>query len=229
MNVLFVIFTLFIITACGKHNVFQDPTLLPYTKAFVSEGQSRGHGASLSDVSIKYGSLKPGVIGVCITEYQWDFFKFKKVPFRKTVKVDSTWWKTASSESKEQLMSHELGHCSLDQDHRESYFSLRGSRSMIYKSIMNPSHITPNTYSDYKEYYYDELFNPRVNPVQTFAAYYNETLEPFNFASTLASSSREEDYIASFNENNHQETHGGDCHIKIMAGEEDPTDDIQDN
>lgn len=168
MKALILISTLFLVTSCGKHNVFQDPTLLPYTKAFVSEGQSRGHGASFSDVSIKYGSLRPGVIGVCITEYQWDILKFKKVPFKKTVKVDATWWQTASSESREQLMSHELGHCALDQDHRTELLVVRDSnlfylgRGSIAKSLMHTGSLPPDMFFRYKEYYYDELFNPNV-------------------------------------------------------------------
>lgn len=64
------------------------------------------------------------------------------------------------------------------------------------------------------------------NPMQSFAAHYddpNKTLEMF--ASTLASSNSGEDYVTSLNDNSH-ENHGGDCNIKIMAGEEDPTEEI---
>ena len=219
MKAIFIL-SFIILTSCGQHRVTQDPTLVPYTQKFMSEGRERGVRTSISDVSIKYGNLKPGIIGVCTTEYTWDFFKFKKVPFKKTVKVDANWWSTASEESKEQLMSHELGHCSLDQDHRESYFRLSRGSQMIYKSIMNPSHINPTVYSDYQEYYYDELFNPKTNPVQTFAAYYDEELVPFTFSSTYASGL--EETLAE----NHEHEAGSDCHVKIMAGEEDPSERV---
>ena len=64
-------------------------------------------------------------------------------------------WNVLTDSNKEILMFHELGHCLLNQQHRNQTIFMDGLT--IPKSIMN-AYLLGNYYEGYKQYYLEELF-----------------------------------------------------------------------
>lgn len=90
-----------------------------------------------------------GTLGVCTT-----------TSTRREVTINKAYWEawaaSGKKESMEQLMFHELGHCTLSRGH----FDTRTND--IAQSIMNAYHVNKVYYLANYNYYIDELFNPSL-------------------------------------------------------------------
>ena len=74
------------------------------------------------------------------------------------VTIDTDFWRRSSENFKELIIFHELGHCSLDRDHREGQLE-NGSCISIMRSGLEPCR---DAYNDFtKDFYLQELFRPR--------------------------------------------------------------------
>lgn len=119
------------------------PALLPYVQLFLDEAKKRE-----IDVEVDYfigfnDSFPDHVYGKCI-----------QLSDKTTIEINLDKWDDLSELSKEQLMLHELGHCSLNREHDSSMLS-----SNVPKSIMHPFIMNDQMYANYKDYYLRELFS----------------------------------------------------------------------
>jgi hypothetical protein len=93
------------------------------------------------NLPIDFGSLPPPVIGRC---YYSDIYR--------EIELDKDIWPGLDYLQREQLIFHELGHCTLDIDHDNT--SLEGGcpASIMYYKLMPQI-----CYKKYREYYIEEL------------------------------------------------------------------------
>lgn len=90
----------------------------------------------------------PDIVGLC----QW-FSNATPI-----VTIDSNYWSTASEDWRQELVSHELGHCILGRVHRYDFLSNGAPASIMYPNLFNPWYIDQNP-----GYYYNELVENRGN------------------------------------------------------------------
>lgn len=109
-----------------------------------------------------YGSLVRNVLGEFrdlddpeVAGYCWSFANGDR-----KIEADSAWWATASPLAREALVFHELGHCVLGREHRDSQVQREGL--VIPVSLMSPYILDEFIYSRFYSYYIQELFD-RVN------------------------------------------------------------------
>jgi hypothetical protein len=74
----------------------------------------------------------------------------------KTITIDPDFWANASSDQREQLVFHELGHCALVLRHNIVVDSNRCLLSIIYPYAFGNS----DCYKLNKDYYFSQLMNP---------------------------------------------------------------------
>lgn len=145
--VIVLVLELILIQSCHKevqHNIpieFES-----YVNNFFYEAEIRKMDLRLQDVSlsIEYAQLPNDRAGQCRSS-------------KHLIEIKKKSWTRFTTEQKEHLIAHELGHCLLDRNHRNE---LSISNEDI--SIMQGEKIGSfNLFSKkWKKYYYDELFNP---------------------------------------------------------------------
>ncbi len=147
----FIIFLLIMLsTSCQKEQVvLVDTTIQPYFDLFEKEGEARGRTIDLSAEGIQgiLTTLEEGnVQGQCAVNNTTGI---------KTIRVDQTFWNTASNLEKEFLIFHELGHCYLDRRHLDETDSRGNCNSMMYTG----NNVCKMRYtSSTRSTYLDELF-----------------------------------------------------------------------
>jgi len=131
-----------------------DPTFEPFVQEFIREGAKRGHDIDFSDTGLK----------VEFTDVGDNSFSGRCYLGRHHIQIDKGFWTSFSERFRSFLLFHELGHCELDQLHRNELFD-----NGVWKSIMRGDPLTgiqpriPTAYFGFrKEYYIDELFNPET-------------------------------------------------------------------
>lgn len=139
----------------GTNNVYEvDPVFEPYVQEFIEEGAKRGQTIDFSDTGlrIEFSDLALEVAaGFCyVGEHH--------------IVINKENWLLYSERFRSFLLFHELGHCELDQRHRNEQFD-----NGVWKSIMRGDPFTgitnrfPTPYYGFrKDYYLDELFNPNT-------------------------------------------------------------------
>jgi len=73
------------------------------------------------------------------------------------IQVLDSYWSTIDDPTKEALVLHELGHCSLLRSHY--YVMLPSDNGPMPASIMNPAVVSPVFYTPNRIYYWKELFS----------------------------------------------------------------------
>lgn len=131
-----------------------DPVFEPYVQEFIQEGAKRGQDIDFSDTGLKVefsDQALEDAAGFCYLN-------------RHHIVIDKSRWFSFSESFRSYLLFHELGHCELDQLHRNDKFE-----NNIWKSIMRGSpfsglerRIPVPYYGFRKEYYIDELFDPSI-------------------------------------------------------------------
>lgn len=142
-------------TDIGTNNVYAvDPVFEPYVQEFVEEAEKRGQTIDFSDTGLRveFSDLALNIAaGFCyVGEHH--------------IVINKENWLLYSERFRSFLLFHELGHCELDQRHRNEQFE-----NGVWKSIMRGDPFTgitnrfPTPYYGFrKDYYLDELFNPNT-------------------------------------------------------------------
>lgn len=111
----------------------QDANLLAYLYSFEDYARSYGFEAYTQFDAVFVDKMKGSLVGTCGSS---------------GITISLQYWKIASPAMREQLMFHELGHCSLGLGH------------VATLSIMNPYLLPETFYVDNRKRLFDELFVP---------------------------------------------------------------------
>jgi len=126
-----------------------DERLWKYFESFETAGKNRGYDIDIAALQIT-GEIKEieeeHVAGICNFNYRSP----------NHVTIDLEFWDQSPEIYREMIIFHELGHCYLNQDHREAVLDRN-----ICSSIMRSG--TEECYDNYtlntRSYYLDELFD----------------------------------------------------------------------
>ena len=143
-------------TACVKEEVVSeqraivvDSELQPFFTLFEEEGKVRGRDINIAQANI-IGILTDisaeAVVGQCVTNANSD---------QKTIRIDQTYWSTATAMEREFLIFHELGHCYLGRTHLDTSNS-NGKCSSLMNSGIGGCRFSYNSAN--RTAYLDELF-----------------------------------------------------------------------
>jgi len=135
-------------TNSTKSYPLADKKLWPLFEKFEKEAKQRGLTINLVTQQIQ-GKIEPipePNVGLCNST----------ATNNRTIIIDENFWDTKSTLKKELLVFHELGHCSLNQGHREN----DADSGAICQSIMRSGHgaCIDNYNSSNRKTYLDELF-----------------------------------------------------------------------
>jgi hypothetical protein len=129
----------------SRLNGFRSANVKPYVDYFESQyNYHTGQTADTSNITIVIGETKDDALGEC-------WYKTK------TIIIDKNKWPNLNEWERYALISHELGHCYLNRDHRDEVTSYnRGSRPI---SLMHPNILPSYIYQQYENSYNKELYN----------------------------------------------------------------------
>lgn len=139
-----------LLTSCAKRTYHIDSELMPIVQIFLNEGMKRGLYYSVNEIDIVYDTLKSPKVGVCEKSIDGMNKLYRKI------KVDRTYW-MYNQVMREQLMTHELGHCILNRPHISTY------KYGLPVSVMNPYVLDEWEFRVNRTYYYNELFGRYIN------------------------------------------------------------------
>lgn len=97
-------------------------------------------------VPITFGDNGKNILGVCFYYHRFN---------QREIQINQKYWENSSDIEHEMLITHELGHCVLNEDHRN--FSIIMDEERIPGSLMNEYLINPYFYIKYKDYYIKEM------------------------------------------------------------------------
>jgi hypothetical protein len=142
-------FSLLILSSCGPSLNYSEE-FKPYVQRF-----ERDTGYAV-DVPISFQKQQGFVIGVCYTYSSGE----------RKINIDPDYWKETETnpkkdEMRESLIYHELGHCVLGQDHRETLTRHPDYSFLFPNSVMYPVIIgEEDFYSQFRTHYVEELLSP---------------------------------------------------------------------
>ena len=135
--------------SCGK-GVYTNQEFLSYVQRFQEKTKAT------VNVPITFKKQEGFVVGVC--------YRIDGKP--DSIEIDPDFWnesktKEKGDEIREALLFHELGHCVLNQDHREEMtyhplFNYAFPNSLMYPYLIGGT----DFYSLFKEHYVEELLTP---------------------------------------------------------------------
>lgn len=145
--VLIYLSSLLLIGCDGSRPKVVDTDILPYIERF------EAYYNNTVEYSVTFTDTmdNPAWVGVCYI-YETG---------NRNVEINRHYWEDASDNEKEELIFHELGHCTLNRDHRSDKIAYKNSSVPI--SIMYPyvfGHAT--YYEERKTEYIEELFHGNV-------------------------------------------------------------------
>lgn len=120
-----------------------------FKNRFLALAATKGASPVLTNLTISYSTdhtTADGVLGACTHAGTVRDLTINKVYWE-------AWVANGKKEDMEQLMFHELGHCTLSRGHFDTL------SSGIAQSIMNSYHVNKTYYLANYNYYIDELFN----------------------------------------------------------------------
>lgn len=123
--------------------------LNPFLNTFIAEGRKRGHNIpdDLNGITYEIKEIEEdGVAGVC--------YWISANPNH--IVLNSIYWNQFSSDQKESVLFHELGHCFLNRDHNDAALSNGTCESIMHSGTSQNCQHAYNANS--KSYYLDELF-----------------------------------------------------------------------
>lgn len=221
--------SLFLLVSCGQKKympVKQDPSIMPFTKQFANAAQEYRVDDKIRKISFRFSNLGynngTGVIGQCVI-YQKSYFngiKNEVYEYGREIVIDATFFNSPQIPDADivQLLTHELGHCSLDRNHQDGAFK-DGLMKAKPVSVMNTYHIG-DVFNTNTNYYLRELFNR--NPTQSYLSEF-KTTSGGSWASTMSSNSQNSNVTTQHDHLSEGEEHEcEDGHVKIvMIGEND--------
>ena len=131
-----------------------DPIFEDYVQRFIAEGAARGKDINFDDTGLLIefsGTIVNGASGYCfLGEHH--------------IVIDETEWTALTSDQRDFLLFHELGHCELDRRHKNEQFDDKTWQSMMRGDpLLGDQERIPIPYFGFrKDYYLDELFNENV-------------------------------------------------------------------
>lgn len=142
---------LVLLSACGqglklKPDQFVDPEFVEQVVKFNSLTQTE----TVSSIRFSY-DMPMTTAGTC--NY------YRPNDGRNSIDINLSIWKQLSKAGKEQLMFHELGHCTLGRMHKDDMGMLGGF--MAPKSIMNSHLFLDRLYVSNRDHYLQELVGNR--------------------------------------------------------------------
>jgi hypothetical protein len=202
-----IILLAFLSVSCGlrKEKKIKTYNVHPELQSFVTSFQAKmkmaGRNSAISDLEAHFsdslGNTTQGtIIGTCqrqnITRDKGLTVETVETPI---VKINREWWyhPTTSNADREELMNHELGHCILNRAHDTTVIS------GLPKSIMYPSHLGNQAYTDNYSNYITELFGA------TAVAFSGITFDDGAYASVYVEESH------SYEEKIEDDSHIKDC------------------
>lgn len=129
-----------------------DSTFMPYVQNFELAAQAEGVSMKITDLIIEFGSTPSmNETGVC------------EIATNETPKVtiNQRIWNTLSNTDRQEVIFHELGHCTLRRRHQEGEIMGFNNTTRIPASIMYPYRIPGTTYQAHIDHYHEELFSKR--------------------------------------------------------------------
>lgn len=167
------ILSLLAISGCGDKFQIEargtiDPEFIPFVQQFINEAESLGQTSQLykiNSVNIIFDdSVKLPELGRCTVRLN-----------SLTIRMNKSAWYSASIESKELRIFHEMGHCILGiMGHRDATILLGDYNGGLFHtngpaSLMNTYEMPAAFYSGNRQYYVQELFVAYISPrVQLF-------------------------------------------------------------
>ena len=154
-----IIWLCLLLSACGKDIPHDDPVwdevFTVHMNSFIAEGESHGQDikARMVNLTVYFGdthSSSATAVGTCVRTIHNSYSILQ-------VTIDKEFYNSVDSDTQEELIFHELGHCVLGRKHTSETCPFNGH--IIPKSIMYPYVIYGNQYREAKEEYHNELFN----------------------------------------------------------------------
>lgn len=145
-----------VMVACGKVTTpdprtitSTNPEFIPYIQMF-----EKLYGRKIGDIPIGFENIMRPTIGQC-TRWTSGY---------KQIRIDPSYWQTASEPARIGLIFHELGHCELNRDHLDTvhYYSGIHIAGDIPDSIMYPYNFFNYSYEELSDYYFYELFHGKT-------------------------------------------------------------------
>lgn len=144
-----------------------------YKNEFLSLASQMGATPTTTNLTIVYSTTHTtadGVLGVC-----------SKGGSLREVSINRVYWEAwatnARKDDMEQLLFHELGHCTLNRAHFDT------ATSGIAQSLMNSYHVNSVYYVANWTYYINELFNPAIAGTVNLASSGNDGWDGSVYAS----------------------------------------------
>ncbi len=135
-----------------------NPEFHPYIERFERVASEVGTAVSITDLTIEFG--KPSTsseTGTCT----WNEESTPKITIN-----PETWEKRNSDVEHQLIIFHELGHCILKRNHETNFIQNPSLNDSVWEkpsrpsSIMHPSLLDEQIYTDDIDYYNQELFDP---------------------------------------------------------------------
>lgn len=150
-------FLLILFTSCQpvRYNIRVDSEFIPFVQRFEAR----------CGIQVKVSIIKVDFVSNVGGEWYAGCRNFGPHDPRNIIYVQGAYWDAAGDSGKEELLSHELGHCVLNRRHLPGLTILNG-RPGSPISIMNPEPFgdIDNIFDNNKEYYYNELCRGYVQP-----------------------------------------------------------------
>lgn len=146
-----------------------DNELLPYVEVFFAEAISRGVEVRKENLILEFGAATDEICGQCYDP---------KNGGQRTIIIlhNASCWQDASTQNREALVFHELGHCLLGRNHRDDKLPNDAPASIMHSQNSGP--YSPCIYdlggddscnkTGRRNYYIDELFDP-ITPIPDWA------------------------------------------------------------
>lgn len=185
MQFIMLILSMMILVGCGQKDyspISHDNGITPYTSEFASKARSEGIPDKINKISFSFKNMANNILGTCTIMYKnhWTGTKYEEYEYGRKIEINPYWWERRNESQRYQLLTHELGHCSLNRNHTNSYLSSLTNQSRIKVSVMHFEELPDYDYQLLRNYYLDELFFPNdVNPLVEVAAITNASYEMF--------------------------------------------------
>lgn len=145
----FILFPLFV--SCGKDdflNMQGEPKKKETEKVFLNYVKNFENVNGTIKTTIIFGNLESPIVGLC---KKWNNSSYREI------EIDREYWDNANELSREQLILHELGHCELNLNHKDSFLDNNCPSSVMRSYTFFKSELN-NCFEPNFKYYLEELF-----------------------------------------------------------------------
>lgn len=144
MRTYFFVIICFLLASCGRQKDVVPAEVESTYRLFVEKAEHYGSKLKSRSLQIYFINTPKNEVAQC-----------EKNSDLALIRISPAIWKSASSDSREMILFHELGHCLLDRDHTDGYVEGR-PRSIMHSYGVNSKH-----FGEHKEDYFRELFTSK--------------------------------------------------------------------